>query len=383
MATVTIGKIRARKDRGTYEAVYYVSGIRRRVSAETKERVSSKLAECVEDAKQEPETTGIWNINVTIGEYAESWLKTVEKELEPQTFASYKHLLETHILPFEMERKKLSAFKVRELKRRHIKFLIAKKSDIYAKDTVRLMRSVLSSLLTDAQDDEIIENNPALMLFRKKRKRTRQHERDITPMNEAEFTKFLDTARNEKPYGSFLTILGKAGLRPSEAIALTPQDVRFESKTVRIEKVFISGRVRPYTKTGIKRDVDLSPEMIALLRSHIAQVRATYLKEGKPQPEMLFPTLAGTYIDKNNAKRAFHRICKKAKIGHFRMYDLRHTFASLLLASATPITYVAAQLGHTKPTTTLRYYAKWIPKEGLRYVDVLDMKADTAEAVLG
>jgi integrase len=63
------------------------------------------------------------------------------------------------------------------------------------------------------------------------------------------------------------------------------------------------------------------------------------------------------------------------------MYDLRHTFASLLLASSAPITYVAAQLGHTKPTITLRYYAKWIPKEGLRYVDVLDTKPDVKEAV--
>ncbi len=383
MATVTIGKTRARKDRRTYEAVYYVNGKRRRVSAESKELVSEKLAECVEEAKKEPETTGVWNINVALGEYADAWIKAMEKQLEPQTHSSYKHLLETHILPFEIQRKKLSAFKVRELKRRHIKFLISKKGDIYAKDTVRLIRSVLSSLLTDAQDDEIIENNPALMLFRKKRHKTKQRERDITPMNEAEFTKFLIVAKDEKPYGAFLTMLGKAGLRPSEAIALTPQDIHFDIKTVQIEKVFISGKIRPYTKTGFKRDVDLSPEMIALLRSHIAQIRATYLKEGKPQPEMLFPTLSGTYIDKNNAKRAFHRICKKAKIGHFRMYDLRHSFASLLLASGTPITYVAAQLGHTKPTTTLRYYAKWIPKEGLHYVDVLDTKSDTAEAVLG
>ena len=30
----------------------------------------------------------------------------------------------------------------------------------------------------------------------------------------------------------------------------------------------------------------------------------------------------------------------------FRVYDLRHTFASLLLARNAPITYVAAQLGH-------------------------------------
>jgi len=38
----------------------------------------------------------------------------------------------------------------------------------------------------------------------------------------------------------------------------------------------------------------------------------------------------------------------------FRVYDLRHTFASLLLAQGVPITYVSAQLGHSRPTTTLQ-----------------------------
>ena len=45
---------------------------------------------------------------------------------------------------------------------------------------------------------------------------------------------------------------------------------------------------------------------------------------------------------------------------------------SLLLASGAPLTYVAAQLGHRRATTTLRYYARWLPKEGRRYVDALD-----------
>ena len=55
-----------------------------------------------------------------------------------------------------------------------------------------------------------------------------------------------------------------------------------------------------------------------------------------------------------------------------RLYDLRHTFASLLLAAGAPITYVGAQLGHANPTTTLRFYARWIPSRGQRWVEVLD-----------
>jgi integrase len=113
----------------------------------------------------------------------------------------------------------------------------------------------------------------------------------------------------------------------------------------------------------------------------MARLREEHFAKGELIPEMLFPNLCGKYLDTDNANRAFNRICKNAKLGHFRMYDLRHTFASLLLASGAPITYVAAQLGHTKPTTTLRYYARWLPKEGRRYVDLMEAQPRETETV--
>jgi integrase len=70
--------------------------------------------------------------------------------------------------------------------------------------------------------------------------------------------------------------------------------------------------------------------------------------------------------------KAFRRTLTRAGLPAFRLNDLRHTYASLLLAAGAPITYVSAQLGHATPTTTLRYYAKWIPSQGRRWVEVLD-----------
>jgi integrase len=64
--------------------------------------------------------------------------------------------------------------------------------------------------------------------------------------------------------------------------------------------------------------------------------------------------------DKAVAER-FQRLLVKAKVLRFRLYDLRHTYATHSLAGGAPITYVAAQLGHTKPTTTLAHYAHWLP----------------------
>jgi len=60
-----------------------------------------------------------------------------------------------------------------------------------------------------------------------------------------------------------------------------------------------------------------------------------------------------------------------AGLPRHRLYDLRHTFATHLLADGAPITYVAAQLGHRKPTTTLAFYAHWIPRGDKTYIDRL------------
>ncbi len=77
-------------------------------------------------------------------------------------------------------------------------------------------------------------------------------------------------------------------------------------------------------------------------------------------------------MDESRLRKAFKCALKDAKLPAFRVYDLRHTYASLLLAERAPITYVAAQLGHANASTTLRYYAKWIPSKGQRWADLLD-----------
>ena len=67
--------------------------------------------------------------------------------------------------------------------------------------------------------------------------------------------------------------------------------------------------------------------------------------------------------------RLFRGVRTIAGLPHFTLYDLRHTFATQLLTEGADLMYVAHQLGHSKPTTTLAYYAHWIPRGDKKHLD--------------
>ena len=48
---------------------------------------------------------------------------------------------------------------------------------------------------------------------------------------------------------------------------------------------------------------------------------------------------------------------ERAELGKLRFHDLRHTFASLLIAEGLNVVFVSRQMGHASPDITLRVYA--------------------------
>jgi integrase len=65
----------------------------------------------------------------------------------------------------------------------------------------------------------------------------------------------------------------------------------------------------------------------------------------------------------NMVNRYYKKALKAAGIPQIRFHDLRHTYASLLLAQGENIKYVQNQLGHSSPTVTLNVYAHLMKKE--------------------
>ena len=166
----------------------------------------------------------------------------------------------------------------------------------------------------------------------------------------------------------------KTGLRPEEAYALHVGDVDLGSHTLRVERAVSLGKIKS-TKTHERRAVDLSDDLARHLAPYLDYVQAEAVANNLPEPHWLFPGRPGglvTEADERWHRELFKQVLHAAQLPSFVPYDLRHTFASLLLSSNVPLLYVSKMLGHSKPTTTLDHYAKWLPTDAQRFVNLLD-----------
>src|SRR5262245_40235566 len=99
------------------------------------------------------------------------------------------------------------------------------------------------------------------------------------------------------------------------------------------------------------------PSLARLLREH--KLASAHSSPGDP----VFATLTGAPMYyRNVSRRGFAAAVAKAGLDEpgkprLRFHDLRHTFASLLIAEGLHIVYVSRQLGHSAPSFTLNVYS--------------------------
>jgi integrase len=158
----------------------------------------------------------------------------------------------------------------------------------------------------------------------------------------------------------FLT-LADTGARPGKVLALQWPDLDLASQTVQIERA-LSGSTVKATKTGQVRTVELTPRLVAMLNRWQLEREAEALQSGTPLPPWIFPSPTGEAQDQIAVGKRFQRLLVRAKLPRHVLYDLRHSYATHSLANGAPITWVAAQMGHSNPSTTLAFYAHWLPR---------------------
>lgn len=77
---------------------------------------------------------------------------------------------------------------------------------------------------------------------------------------------------------------------------------------------------------------------------------------------LVFTTEIGTPLNESNVRnRSFRPLLERAGLSRIRFHDLRHTCATLLLASGTHPKLVQEQLGHSQISVTLDTYSHVTP----------------------
>lgn len=149
---------------------------------------------------------------------------------------------------------------------------------------------------------------------------------------------------------ALLSVLAYAGLRPGEALALRWGDVR--DRTLLVQHAVSLGAEKG-TKTGHNRTVRL----LGPLAEDVVEWK---VRSGDPvDSELLFPGRrnAPWTLPAYNSwrRRSFRRAAAAAGVAGARPYDLRHSFASLLLHEGRSVIYLARQLGHGAQLTLETY----------------------------
>ncbi len=328
-------------------------------------KIQARLAEGdfspLEDAPTQPA--------ITFEDYAKQWLTThAQQACKFSTARIYEANLKLHVYPV------LGKKPLPEISRTDCRTLITacKDKKLSAKSIGNISRTV-SSVLTQAVEDGILAANPAFRLGRYYR-HNEDLKAEIRPLTRDEAAAFLAAVRKHSAadYPVFLCAL-RTGMRLGELLGLQWGDVDFHGRFIEVRRNLVAGRITT-PKNGKTRRVDMSAQLAESLKALLTTRKAETLKHGWGNvPDWVFCNENGGPLDGDNLRhRVFYKVLAKAGLRRVRFHDLRHTFASLLIAQGESLAYVRDQLGHASIQLTVDTYGHLIPGANRQAVDRLD-----------
>jgi len=273
------------------------------------------------------------------------WTDHVEPNLAQNTVLGYAIALDRHLLP------RLGDTPIREIDPARVLELQGelRTSGVGGPMTHRILM-VLSGIMRHAVLRGRINRNPVQPVRVTQPKRQRAI-RPLTPVAVERIRRAM-LGRDDKASATLVSLMAYAGLRPAEATALAWHHVG--DRTLLVEQSTDGQGGTKVTKTGVIRTVPL----LSPLAGDLAAWRAASSPPSDEAP--IAPRSDGgwwTATDYRNwRRRRFDPAIERAGLPVTRPYDLRHSYASLMVQAGYSAVELAAELGHS-PTLTLDTYA--------------------------
>lgn len=328
---------------------------------------ASDLARTVRELQNEFDQRGArsWTDKSSVDAFLDEWLATIKHSLRERTYSDYRSILRRYVRPA------LGSKQITKIEPDDIQALVNRmiEEGFHAR-TIQYMHTVLHRALKYAvYPRKLLPLNPAGYTLL-----PQKGQREYTWLSQQAAERFLEVLTKDK-HGLLLEFALVTGMRPEEYLALQWNDVDWDRRVIRVERTLYRRREKadggaPWrfekTKTGkSRRIVTLSQSLIAKLAAHKRQQAEERLAMGSEwmtedfegnEFHLVFCTERGSPLNLSNVhRRYFKPILEDAKLPDMRLYDLRHSFASLLLEDES-VKMVSEMLGHSSTKTTENIY---------------------------
>ncbi|MGC5078146.1 tyrosine-type recombinase/integrase [Agrococcus sp. DT81.2] len=242
-----------------------------------------------------------------------------------------------------------------QVRRSHVETWVKQmQSDGLAASTIRTRVSNVRSVLRAAARDRLIASDPSEGV-KLPRIRRAEHAMQV-PSPEA-----VGAALNAAPdwFRLFISLCAFAGLRLGEASGLQLGDIHFLKRQMHVARQIQragSGTIKiTPPKHGSERHVFIADELVTMIARHSEEIGV------RGEEQWLFVGPTGEPPHQNTVGYWWRKALKDANLEPFRLHDLRHYYASGLIAAGCDVVTVQRALGHAKATTTLNTYGHLWP----------------------
>ena len=286
---------------------------------------------------------------VKMEEFILDFLEKYKVNLSITTYKVYLRICKKYIIPL------LGDIKLSDIRPIHVQNYVDDLVGILTPQTIRIHLNILNLAFKRAYRLKLIKENVVQFIEVPKNKKFKNE------IYNAEDMRILLEKCHKTPLELPIIIASGLGLRISEIMGLTWNNIDFNDFTITVEKITVrdEGKVilkEPKTESSV-RTISAPKEIILMLKQLKKERLAAKLKGEKQHRELIF-------YDKNLEPIAPDVISKKFKyflevnnLKHIRFHDLRHSHVTMLIDAKVPLKVISERVGHSSVNTTLNIYS--------------------------
>ena len=245
--------------------------------------------------------------------------------------------------------------------------------------TVRKYHNVISSIMQRAVKWQLVYDNPA-----HRAELPKQAHEEAVYLNEYQAQDLLSLLKTEtEEHRVMVSLLLFTGMRRAELCGLEWHDIDFDHALISIRRTsqYIAGQgiIEDCTKnTSSYRAIKISSSVISMLKAYRLHQTEARFKAGalwnpdRAEHPRLFTRPDGLPINPDSLTSWFRDFINRTDLPAIHIHSLRHTNATLQIASNIPVTTVADRLGHATPATTTKIYSHAIQSANAAAAEALE-----------